>query len=112
MLSVTVHEKLAGVVVQICFVNILSFQFHAVTVTSVNNVLIIVLYCSSGLLGNFLEEMDMPLNLFINDPLTLLCYFNLPSDKAIDINAGQLYISHHHLVSFSITVTALPDIIK
>lgn len=67
MLSVTVHEKLAGVVVQICFVNILSFQFHAVTVTSANNVLIIVIYCSSGLLGNFLEEMDMPLNLFTND---------------------------------------------
>ncbi|XP_060725136.1 uncharacterized protein LOC132845235 [Tachysurus vachellii] len=60
-----------------------SFEFHAISVTSPINLVIIVVYRPPGPLGDFLEEMDTLLSVFPSDssPLTLLGDFNLPSDK-------------------------------
>ncbi|GAA6112119.1 uncharacterized protein LOC118211364 [Tachysurus ichikawai] len=52
-------------------------------VTSPINLVIIVVYCPPGPIGDFLEEMDTLLSAFPSDssPLMVLGDFNLPSDK-------------------------------
>ncbi|MCI4378323.1 hypothetical protein PGIGA_G00214610 [Pangasianodon gigas] len=84
--------------------NISSFEFHVVTVTSPINLLIVVIYCPPGPLGAFLEEMDMLLSLFPTDstPLTVLGDFNLPADK---LQSSCLLPLLH---SFSLTFNSCP----
>ncbi|KAK3522524.1 hypothetical protein QTP86_018095, partial [Hemibagrus guttatus] len=78
-----------------------SFEFHAVSVTSPINLFIIVIYRPPGPLGNFLDEMDTLLSVFLSDstPLTVLGDFNLPSDKLH--SSGLLALLNSFSLSFN-----------
>ncbi|KAK3540138.1 hypothetical protein QTP70_026879 [Hemibagrus guttatus] len=75
-----------------------------VSVTSPMNLIIIVIYCPTGPLADFLEEMDTLLSVFPSDstPLMALGDFNLASDKLQ--SSGLLAL----LNSFSLSFNSCP----
>ena len=70
-------------VLPLSHLSITTFEFHAVSVSLPVKLNIVVIYRPPGLLGDFLDEMDVLLTLFPEDgtPLVLLGDFNIQPEK-------------------------------